>query len=119
MNDDKTSIDTDDSEILAKFRSLLNKYQNQGNIIASPNSQITSVSTLPDDHTAPVLANKIPVLTEAVILHPAVIQPQPKRLTPIRQILDAALADANIEMDALDRKALTKALEIRLVDQTK
>ena len=119
MNDEKTSIDTDDSEIVEKFRSWLNKYQNQGNIIASPNSLITSVSTLPDDHTAPVLANKIPVLTEAVILHPAVIHPQPKRLTPIRQILDAALADANIEMDALDRKALTKALEIRLVDQTK
>ncbi|WP_394807946.1 hypothetical protein [Nitrosomonas sp.] len=119
MNDDKTSIDTDDSEILAKFRSLLNKYQNQGNIIASPNSLVTPVSTLPDDHTAPVFANKIPVLTEAVILHPAVIQPQPKRLTPIRQILDAALADALIEMDVLDRKALANALEARLANQIK
>lgn len=111
MNNDKTSIDTDDSEILEKFRSLLSKYQNQGNIIASPK--------LPDDHTVPAAVNKIPVLTEAVILHPAIMQPQSKRLTPFRQILDAALADANIEMDILDREALTKALEIRLAGQTK
>ena len=119
MNDDKTS-DTDDSEILAKFRSLLSKYQNQGNIIASPNMSATSAPTLlPVDDTAPAVANKIPVLTEAVILHPAVIQPQPKRLTPIRQILDAALADAHIEMDVLDRKVLANALEARLANQIK
>lgn len=118
MNDDKTS-DTDDSEILEKFRSLLSKYQNQGNIIANPNMSVTSAPTLPVDDTAPAIANKIPVLTEAVILHPAVIQPQPKRLTPIRQILDAALADAHIEMDVLDRKALANALESRLTNQIK
>ena len=118
MNDDKTP-DTDDSEILEKFRSLLSKYQNQGNIIANPNMSVTSAPTLPVDDTAPAVANKIPVLTEAVILHPAVIQPQPKRLTPIRQILDAALADANIEMDVLDRKALANALEARLANQIK
>jgi len=119
MNDDKTSIDPDDSEILAKFRSLLNKYQNQGNIIASSNTLITAASTLPVDNTTPTVADKIPVLTAAVILHPAVIQPQPKRLTPIRQILDAALEDANIEMDVLDRKSLANALEARLADQIK
>lgn len=119
MNDDKNSIDTDDSEILEKFRSLLNKYQNQGNIITSPSTMVTAVPTLPDDHTVPAVVSKIPVLTEAVILHPAVIQPQPKRLTPIRQILDAALEDANIDMNVLDRKALANALEARLANQIK
>jgi len=119
MNDDKTSIDPDDSEILAKFRSLLNKYQNQGNIIASSNTLITSASTLPVDNKTSTVADKIPVLTATIILNPAVIQPQPKRLTPIRQILDAALEDANIEMDVLDRKSLANALEARLADQIK
>jgi len=117
MNDDKTSIDPDDSEILAKFRSLLNKYQNQGKLIATSSTKVTSTQTSPVDNSAPAPTDKIPVLTETVILHPAVIQPQPKRLTPIRQILDAALDDAHIEMDALDRKALANALEARLVDQ--
>lgn len=119
MNDDKTSIDPDDSEILAKFRSLLNKYQNQGKIIAGSGTTVTSIPPAPIDHTGPNVADKIPVLTEAVILHPAVIQPQPKRLTPIRQILDAALEDAHIEMDVLDRKALANALEARLAGQIK
>lgn len=119
MNDDKTSINPDDSEILAKFRSLLNKYQNQGNIIASSGMTVTSAPTAPVEHNGPNVTDKIPVLTEAVILHPAVIQPQPKRLTPIRQILDAALEDVHIEMDVLDRKALANALEARLIDQIK
>lgn len=119
MNDDKTSMGPDDSEILAKFRSLLNKYQNQGNIITSANSIATSTPAAPVDHAGSTAADKIPVLTEAVILHPAVIQPQPKRLTPIRQILDAALEDAHIEMDVLNRKALANALEARLTDQIK
>ncbi len=119
MNDDKTSSDPDDSEILAKFRSLLNKYQNQGKIIASSTTALTSVPRVPVENTGSNVADKIPVLTEAVVLHPAVIQPQPKRLTPIRQILDAALEDADIEMDVLNRKALASALEARLADQIK
>jgi hypothetical protein len=64
-------------------------------------------------------ADAIPLLTDAVFLHPAVIQPQPARLTPIRQILDAALEDAHIDMDVQDRKALAHALETRLSKQIK
>lgn len=122
MDDYNSSTNSDDAEILAKFRSLLNKYQNQGKRISATNNTIASTSTTvsqTDGISQEIEAYKIPVLTEVVILHPSVIQPQPKRSTPIRQILDAALEDANIEMDANDRKALASALETHLAEQVK
>ena len=114
MNDDKTSPDFDDAEILAKFRNLLNKYQNQGKIILPANNTAGSPAASPVDKKTPIEPDKIPLLTEAVILHSSIIQPQPARQKPIRQILDAALEDANIEMNTVDRKALSNALENRL-----
>lgn len=118
MREDNDTTDLDDAKILAKFSNLLNKYQSQGKIthpVAATAPDISSADGIlpaaePDD---------IPTLTEAVILHPSVIQPQPKRRKSIQQILDAALEDAHIEMDTLDRKALANALEARLVDQIK
>ena len=116
MSDDKTAADFDDTEIMVKFRSLLGKYQNQGKIVGT-----ATAGKAPEiDKTASVTgADAIPLLTDTVFLHPAVIQPQPARLTPIRQILDAALEDAHIDMDVQDRKALAHALETRLSKQIK
>lgn len=111
MSDDKTAAEPDDAEVLDKFRNLLGKYQNQGKIAGTAPAS----KTFEDDKTASHETGSIPLLTETVILHPAVIQRQPARLTPIRQILDAALEEAQIEMDAQSRKALARALEIRLV----
>ena len=122
MDEHKSSTDFDDAEILAKFRNLLGKYQNQGKIIgvtAPITTPIPMTTSQTDGILQEVEIDKIPTLTEIVILHPSVIQPQPKRSTPIRQILDAALEDAHIEMDVLDRKALAHALGVRLADQTK
>ena len=120
MDEHKSSTDFDDAEILAKFRNLLGKYQNQGKIIGVTTSTPVSTPTATSQTNGisqEVEADSIPTLTEIVILHPSVIQP--KRSTPIRQILDAALEDAHIEMNALDRKALAHALEVRLADQVK
>ncbi len=103
MNEDKPTIDLDEEKILAKFNNLLNKYQDQGKMISGLHPVAQEIES-----------DKIPTLTEVVILHPAPVQPQPKRLTTIRQILDAALEDAHIEMDVSDRKALARALETRL-----
>lgn len=114
MSDDRTAPEVDDAEILAKFRNLLNKYQNKGKITLPADNATASSAALPVDKTTPIEMDKIPLLTEAVILRSSIIQPQPLRLTPIRQILDAALEDANIEMNTVDRKALSNALENRL-----
>ena len=114
MNDDKTATDSDDAEILDKFHSLLGKYQNQGKIAgAVPAKAVESGKTASHE------TGSIPLLTEVVILHPAIIHRQPARLTPVRQILDAALAETQIEMDAQSRKLLARALEIRLTKQFK
>jgi hypothetical protein len=115
MNDDKTAADSDDAEILDKFNNLLDKYRNQGKIAGA----VPAGKTVGGGKTASRETDSIPLLTETVTLHPAVIQRQPARLTPMRQILDAALAEAQIEMDAQSRKALAYALEICLTKQIK
>lgn len=120
MNEDNHSTDLDDAKILAKFSNLLNKYQSQGKITHTVAATAATTTISETDGILPeVESEKIPTLTEVVILHPSVIQPQPKRRKPIQQILDAALEDAHIEMDTSDRKALAHALEVRLADQIK
>ena len=122
MDEHKSSTDCDDAEILAKFRNLLSKYRNRGKIISATSAiaaPISTVASQTDEILQEAEADKIPTLTEIVILHPSVIQPQPRRSTLIRQILDGALEDTSIEMDAIDRKALASALEVRLADQVK
>ena len=122
MDEHKSSTDFDDAEILAKFRNLLSKYRNPGKIISATSAiaaPISTVASQTDEILQEAEADKIPTLTEIVILHPSVIQPQPRRSTLIRQILDGALEDTSIEMDAIDRKALASALEVRLADQVK
>ncbi|WMJ07476.1 hypothetical protein [Nitrosomonas sp. sh817] len=114
MNENNASSDLDDSEILEKFRNLLNKYQHHGKLISA--SEFSHSITAPSSDNRPDAdkSSEIPLLTDVVILHPTVIHPQPARLTPIRQILDSALAECLIDMNATDRKALASALEIRL-----
>ncbi|QOJ23764.1 MAG: hypothetical protein HRU78_08955 [Gammaproteobacteria bacterium] len=115
MSDDKTAANSDDAEILSKFNNLLGKYQNQGKITGTMLiGKVSETGKTSSNETDP-----IPLLTEVVTLHPAVIQRQPARLTPMRQILDAALEEAQIEMDATSRKALACALENRLAKQIK
>jgi hypothetical protein len=121
MNEDKTSEDFDDARILAKFNSLLSKYQNQGKIIgaAHPAAARLATASQVDDISSEIGPNKIPTLTEVVILRSSAMQSQTKRLTPMQLILNAALEDTNIEMNVLDRRALADALETRLADQIK
>ncbi|SEQ05244.1 hypothetical protein [Nitrosomonas ureae] len=120
MDENKPVIDFDDAAILEKFRSLLSKYQSQGKITpAISNVTLTASAQHADKTGSSMDASAIPLLSDVVVLHPSVIQPQPARLTPIQLILDAALRDANIEMDTLNKKALANALEVRLTNQIK
>ncbi|WP_295624451.1 hypothetical protein [uncultured Nitrosomonas sp.] len=119
MDENKPAIDFDDAAILEKFRSLLNKYQSQGKITPAISNVTLSANAQHSDKTASMDAGTIPLLSEVVVLHPSVIQLQPARPTPIQLILEAALKDANIEMDTLNKKALANALEARLTNQVK
>jgi hypothetical protein len=119
MDENRSSTDLDDAEILAKFRNLLSKYQNHGRPVRAAPTTISPTATTADEALQEAQGDKIPVLAEVVILHPSVIPPQSKRSIPMRQILDAALHDTHIEISASDKEALANALEIRLADQTK
>lgn len=119
MTENKSS-DSDDAEVLTKFRNLLSKYQNQGKPISASNNAAVPRATAASDTDATLQAaesDKIPVLTEVVILHPSVIQPQSKHSVSMHQILADALEDANIEMNSVDREALAGALEARLANR--
>ncbi len=121
MEDNISSTDVDDAKILAKFNSLLNKYQNQGRLTGAANSLVPDATLVsqPNQISNEKEADAIPTLTEVVLLPPSVIQPQPKRITPIEQILDAALEDARIELDAAEKRILANALDARLGGQLK
>lgn len=123
MIDDKSPTEPDDAEILQKFRNLLGKYHNHGKIKSTTATPVDSPSEMDSPVEGELLQEKtaenIPMLTEVVVLNPSVIQPQPKRSTPIQQILDAALQDAHIDMNSSDRKALADALEAHMSDSIK
>lgn len=116
MNDNTPPSDIDDNEILDKFNGLLEKYQNRGESPGTARRIKSTVSAKHYEETGLPIASPdtIPTLTEAVTLHPAIIQRQPKRSTPIQKLLDAALEETGITMNARDRKALANALESRL-----
>lgn len=101
----KTDVDADDERILEKFNFLIEKYHHY-------NHSVVSVEDIPD-------VDKIPVLTESVTLRPKNLQSQFDELSPLRLLLDAALVDAKIELDPVDRQALVHALENRIVVQEK
>ncbi|UJP04517.1 MAG: hypothetical protein LZF61_06430 [Nitrosomonas sp.] len=109
--------DSDDNKVLEKLNGLLQKYQGRGNSFGTARSN--KPTTLDHPHhepggVYPGESENIPTLTETVTLRPAIIQPQPKRSTPMQKLLESALQDAGIIMNALDKKALAAALESRL-----
>ena len=117
MSTDNLSTEENDHKILEKFSKLLSKYQNQGQSLGTiPKLDTDLTGSLPENIDArEKSAHSIPVLTEIVAVQPAVIQPQRKRSSLlVRQILDAALEESNIEMSIDDRSTLARALEIRL-----
>mgnify|MGYP003439260747 FL=1 len=120
MQDNNSSDDVDDAKILAKFNSLLNKYQNQGRMGAGSAlaSGAATAAEVKDLSPATDL-DAIPILTDIVSLPSSDSQPQPTHATTIEHILNAALNDAHINLDTAEKKILANALDARLSDQAK
>ncbi|HLP82223.1 MAG TPA: hypothetical protein VK141_09595 [Nitrosomonas sp.] len=120
MHDNNSIDDVDDAKILAKFNSLLNKYQNQGRMNAvntltpgaAPMVEVNDCSPATD-------SDSIPILTEIVSLPSSNIPPQPPHAETIEHILNAALNDAHISLDTAEKKILASALDARLSDPSK
>ena len=108
-----------DDEVLDKLDALLRKHQGKSSAATGAAGVEGAAATLPvltqiidaaPEQSSPPVLNKIPTLTEAIPLPPAAPLPQ----TELRQLLDAALLEAEIELDAAAREALIHALEWRL-----
>ena len=105
-----------DDEILDKLDALLRKHQSKpatvtgADGVAATLPVLTQIVDAAPEQLSPPVLNKIPTLTEAIPLPPVAPLPQ----TELRQLLDAALLEAEIELDATAREALIHALEWRL-----
>ena len=105
-----------DDEVLDKLDALLRKHQGKSSAatgaddVAATLPVLTQIIDAAPEQLSPPVLNEIPTLTEAIPLPPAAPLPQ----TELRQLLDAALLEAEIELDAAAREALIDALEWRL-----
>lgn len=121
MQDNNSIDDVDDAKILAKFNSLLNKYQNQGRMAGTGNTLTSSaaMATEVKEISSTADSDSVPILTEIVLLPSSIMQPLPAHATTIEHILNAALNDAQINLDTAEKKILANALDARLGDQAK
>lgn len=115
-DDNGIPAESDDNEVLDKLDALLRKHQGKPATVTGADDVAVTLPVLtqivdaaPEQSSPPVL-NKIPTLTEAIPLPPAAPSPQAE----LRQLLDAALLEAKIELDNTAREALIHALEWRL-----
>lgn len=119
MDKHKASLESDD-DVLNKLDALLYRYKNQ--IIKtdgvddalSSHQDAVAITETALSKNAPLFDDAIPLLTDVVLLQPTKVQTHAGHSLSLQQVLDAALGEAEIEMNASDRIMLTKALKKRL-----
>lgn len=115
-DDNEIPPESGDDEVLDKLDALLRKHQGKPATVTGADSVaatlpvLTQILDAAPEQSSPPALNKIPTLTEAMPVPPVAPSPQ----TELRQLLDAALLEAEIELDAAAREALSHALEWRL-----
>jgi hypothetical protein len=117
---DETTPEADYNEILSKLEALLRKHQ--GNPSASASVETDGKAEafhiaahgIALEQGSLIAIDEIPTLTEMVYLAPEMLSPQPDITSLLEQILDSALGDAEIDLEADARKILVQALESRL-----
>jgi hypothetical protein len=117
---DETTPEADYNEILSKLEALLRKHQGNPSASASVETDgkaeafhIAAHGTALEQGSL-IAIDEIPTLTEMVYLAPEMLSPQPDITSLLEQILDSALGDAEIDLEADARKILVQALESRL-----
>lgn len=113
----ETSPETDYNEILEKLDALLRKHQGGHSALNEADANATSPDLIlrtASEELSLAASDNIPTLTEAVFLPPSMLSPQSDITSLLEQILDSALKDAGVELDAGARNALIQVLECRL-----
>lgn len=116
-NSDEDSSDADYDEILSKLDALLHKHQDTPSALAKAHTAASLPIFTPGirlEQTPLTSADNIPTLTETVHLTPTMLSPQSDVTSLLAQILDSALKDAGVELDAGARETVVQALECRL-----
>ena len=119
-DDNEIPAESDDNEVLDKLDALLRKHQSKpatvtgADGVAATLPVLTQIVDAAPEQLSPPVLNKIPTLTEAIPLPSAAASPKIEVMSQLRQLLDAALLEAEVELDAAAREALIQALEWRL-----
>ena len=115
--DNEISPESGDDEVLSKLEALLRKHQGKPSAVAGMDEAAATLPVLtqildaaPEQSSSSPGPDKIPTLTETMPLLPA----SPSLKTELRQILEAALLETEVDLDAAAREALIHALEWRL-----
>lgn len=116
-NSNEISSETDYDEILSRLDALLHKHE--GDPPALAEADTTASFSIPPpgigaEQASLTAADNIPTLTETVLLTPSMLSPYSDVTSLLEQILDSALRDAGLDLDAKARIALVQALEHRL-----
>jgi hypothetical protein len=112
-NSNETSSAADYDEILSRLDALLHKHESKAPALTEAGNTAPSFSISPDiaaEQTS-LTADSIPTLTETVLLTPSMLSPHSDITSLLEQILDSALKDVGLDLDAKARIALVQALE--------
>ncbi|HET7061183.1 MAG TPA: hypothetical protein VFI43_03290 [Nitrosospira sp.] len=114
--DTKMVHETEYDEIVRKLDALLSKHKHPSPGVTEPITPAAPFSAAPADKAeAPLAAtDNIPTLTEIVQVAPAMLSPHADIRSLLYQILDSALKDTGVDLDAATRSRLVQALESQL-----
>lgn len=116
-NSNDISPEADYDEILSRLDALLHKHESVPPTLTEADT-IASSSISPSEAAAEqaslTAADNIPRLTETVHLPPSMLSAHSDITSLLGQILDSALRDVGLDLDAKARIALVQALENRL-----
>jgi hypothetical protein len=114
-NGDDASQEARYDEIVSKLEALLQKHRSTSSRTTTARDAkaylTTSTGSADGRSTA---SDNIPTLTETVHIAPPMLSPHSDITSLLGQILDSALKDAGVDLDAAARKALVQALETQL-----
>ncbi|HTJ55265.1 MAG TPA: hypothetical protein VL380_07595 [Nitrosospira sp.] len=114
-NGDDASQEAKYDEIVSKLEALLQKHKGKApsaTAAVGARGYLTTIAGAVDARSA--ASDNIPTLTETVHIAPAMLSPHSDITSLLGQILDSALKDAGVDLDAAARKALVQALESQL-----
>jgi hypothetical protein len=119
---DELIPEADYNEILSKLEALLRKHQGNASAPVPASAETDNKAGsfhiaahgIASEQTSLMAADDIPTLTEMLYVPAEMLSPQPDIALLLEQILDAALGDAEVDLNAEARKKLIQALQSRL-----